>query len=263
MTLHPIDPQAKLTMHNASKILLTMRLIGIAPLPNGLRHSLLPSLSEPALTTGVLTFGGDLRLNFVNPSIHHVQNGETLFDIPLDGHSQKSLFTQVYAEYAKLGISLTPPPASADNITDDTPFDISPKATYALYETMLSVYGWIASAKARFLGFQTPLAWWAHGFDLSCLWFASGTDDQKDPHINIGFSPGTPDIGDAYLYFYTSPTLPDMEKNLPNGMSWTGESWHYPGGVLRYADILASTDPANLVMSTVWQIYKTASAMMK
>jgi hypothetical protein len=263
MTLHPIDPQAKLAMHNASKILLTIRLLGVDPLSNGLRHSLLPSLAESALTTGALTFGGELRLNFINPSIHYVQNGKTLFDIPLDGHSQKSLFTQVYAEYAKLGISLTPPPASKDYITDDTPFDISPKQTHALYDTMISVYGWIASAKARFLGFQTPLVWWAHGFDLSCLWFASGTDDSKDPHINIGFSPGTPDIGDAYLYFYTSTALPDMEKNLPTGMSWTGESWHYPGGVLRYADILASADPAQLVMSTVWQIYKTASTMMK
>ncbi|MDX2076567.1 MAG: DUF5996 family protein [bacterium] len=263
MTLHPIDPQAKLAMHNASKILLTIRLLGVDPLPNGLRHSLLPALGESALTTGALTFGGELRLDFINPGIHHIQNGEILFDIPLNGHSQKSLFKEVYAQYAKLGISLMPPEISATYIIDDAPFEFSSQATNALYDTMVTMYGWIASAKARFLGFQTPLVWWAHGFDLSCLWFMRGIDDHKDPHLNIGFSPGTPDIGDAYLYFYTSPTLPDMENNLPNGMKWTGASWHYPGGFLSYTDIMASSDPADLVMSTVWTIYKTVNAMMK
>jgi len=262
MSLHPIDPQARQVMHQASKILLTIRLLGVDPLPNGLRHSLLPALGESALTTGALSFGGDIRLNFANPSIHYVQNGNTAFDIPLDGHSQKSLFHQVYGEFGKLGVSLTPPDVTSSYITDDEPFEFSSKATHALYDTMMTIYGWIASVKARFLGFQTPLVWWAHGFDLSCLWFVRGMDDHQDPHLNIGFSPWTPDIGDAYLYFYASPPIEGIENQLPPQMTWT-TTWRTPGGVLRYADILSSPNPSELVMNTVWTIYKMVSNRLK
>lgn len=257
--LHPIDPQAKSTLHQASKVLLTARLLGSSPLPNGLRHSLLPTLGEAALTTGILSFGGELRLNFMNPSIHHVQNGETVFDIPLDGHTQKSLFHAVYGEYARMGLSLI---ADEAYITEDTPFEFTSKATHSLYEAMMTIYGWIASVKARFLGFQTPLVWWTHGFDLSCLWFARGMDEHTDPHLNIGFSPGTPDVGEPYLYVYVYPSLSALEQYLPEGMTWTTQ-WSAPGAYLRYSQIITSADPAERVMSTVWSIYKTVNGMMK
>lgn len=257
--LYPIDPQAKSTLHQACSILLTARLLGVNPLPNGLRHSLLPAVDEAALTTGILSFGGELRLNFANPSIHHVQNGKTVFDIPLDGHTQKSLFQTVYAEYAKLGLSLTP---DESYITEDMPFEFTSKHTHALYETMMTIYGWIASVKARFWGFQTPLVWWVKGFDLSCLWFARGTDERVDPHLNIGFSLGTPDVGEAYLYAYVQPPLSALEAHLPEGMIWTTR-WNTPGAYLPYSNIVASVHPAERVMNVVWSIYKTVSNMMR
>lgn len=259
MSLHLLNPNAIQTMHQASKILLTARLLGSDPLPNGLRHSLLPALNEFALTTGALSFGGELRLNFTNPSIHYVQDGKTLFDVPMDGHTQTSLFHQVYAEFGKLGLSLNP---DASKITETLPFEFTPKNTHALYDTMITIYGWIASVKARFLGFQTPLVWWAHGFDLSCLWFPHGGDEHTDSHLNIGFSPGTPDIGEPYLYFYVYPPLADMQNDLPEGMTWV-TNWSAPGGVLRYSHIIASSEPANVIMSSVWHIYKVVNSQLK
>lgn len=258
MTLPDIsDVQpTRITLHRASQILLTARLIGLDPLPNHLRHSLIPI--PDGVTTGELNFGGELRLDFTTGAIHYQQAGKTVFTVEATGRSQVSMFEAVYHHFKQVGIDLHP---DASRVTEQALFDFNADAASRFNEMMWRMFQALARVKARFLGFQTPLVLWSHGFDLSTLWFPSGFDEETDPHLNIGFSPGTPDIGQPYIYFYAYPVPPDLPNLIPTAFEWqTG--WRTPGGVLTYDHLKTETDPETTVTQLLSRVYDVVKTMI-
>jgi hypothetical protein len=109
---------------------------------------------------------------------------------------------------------------------------------------------------------MTPVTLWPHGFDLSFLWFPSGTEETKDPHVNFGFSPFTPDVGQSYVYFYAYPVVPGLEMDVPSPMRWH-TTWATPGGVLEYDKFAGVGDPEAMVEEILSTVYRAALGKMR
>ena len=246
----------RVTLHQASQILLSARLLGLDPLPNHLRHSLIPT--PTGVSTGELNFGGELVLDFAAGAIRYVWAGETTFSLDLAGRSQISLYETVYQELKDAGVELHP---DVNFITEQSLFEFNADAAIRFNEMMWRMFNTLARVKVRFLGFQTPLVLWSHGFDLSTLWFPSGFDEDVDPHLNIGFSPGTPDVGQPYIYFYAYPAPSELPDLIPDAFEWN-ENWHTPGGVLKYDHIKDESDPESTITDLLIQVYDVVKTMI-
>ena len=188
------------------------RLLGVDPMPNDLHYSTMPT--RTGASTGPLSFGGALHLNYASGTIVYQREEQTVFSIELNGHNQTSLFDAVFARFADAGHDLDP---NRSKVTETTPFklDLAQARTYV--EVQRRMYGVLAEMKAHMNGPQTPLVLWPHGFDLSTIWFVDGMDESNDPQVCFGFSPGTPDVGQPYFYFYAWPHSGWTQRSTPSG----------------------------------------------
>lgn len=249
--------ETRRALHQSMQVLRSARLLGSSPLPNELHYSTLP-IPEGA-TTGPLTFGGEVILDYQRLAIVYRRDGEEVFTISLAGHSQTSLFDAAFAALADAGVTSDP---TRSKITETEAFHVDPEQGAAFAEVQWRMFHALTRAKARFLGPQTPIALWPHGFDLSTLWFVRGMDERSDPQINFGFSPGTPDVGQPYVYVYAWPAPDGLAERLPAGMEWH-TAWSTPGGLLRYEAFAGADDPEAVVASTLIDAYGAASELLK
>jgi hypothetical protein len=243
-------------LHQAVHILRAVRLPNVATLPNYLAHSTWPTLS--GASSGPLDFGGVLDFDYINARFVYHRDGVEVFSIPLAGYHQTSLAEAVFAAFAQAGHRFEP---RRDNISHTDPFMLDPVDARAYAEIQWRMAGVLARVKSHMFGIQSPLVVWSHGFDLSSVWFARGMDESKDPHLNMGFSPGTPDVGQPYFYFYTHPAVDGLREAMPDSVSWqTG--WSAPGGAIKYEHFADAPDPEMVVLPTLVDIYRHASARL-
>lgn len=243
-------------LHQSLHVLRSTRLLGVDPLPNSLEYGTFPTAY--GATTGPLKFGGELQLDFTEAAIIYRKDGVDVFSVPLTGHNQTSLFDTVFAKFGKAGHHFQP---NRGKITNTTPFNLNRETAQNYAGVMWRMYTALARVRGRFLGWMTPVTLWAHGFDLSLLWFPGGTEESKDPHLNFGFSPFTPDVGQPYVYFYASPVIPGLDAAVPSPMRWH-TAWATPGGVLEYEKFAGASDPEAVVEDVLLQVYHAASARM-
>lgn len=244
-------------LHQSMQVLRSTRLLGSKPLPNDLHYSAIP-ISNGA-TTGLLSFGGALQLNYRRAAIVYLKDGGEVFHIPLEGHNQTSLFDATFAAFARVGHNLEP---NRSKITETTAFNLNPDTATHYAEIQWRMFMVLSVLKGRMLGGQTPVALWPHGFDLSTLWFVDGMNEHEDPHVNFGFSPGTPDIGQPYFYFYAWPVPEGLADKLPESITWH-TAWSTPGGILRYDQFANNDTPEALPGNTLISVYNTVSALMR
>jgi hypothetical protein len=247
----------RIALHQSMQVLRSARLLGVDPLPNSLEYGTIPM--PYGATTGPLKFGGELLLDFAQAAIVYRDHGKEVFRVGLAGHNQTSLFDTVFAELAKAGLKLDP---NRGKITNTTPFKISLEQVQTYTSVMWRMYTALARFRAHVYGWMSPVVMWPHGFDLSFLWFARGSEERSDPHLNFGFSPGTPDIGQPYVYFYAYPAINGLDKALPSNMRWH-TAWSSPGGVLEYDKFASANDPEAVVEDTLLDAFRAASALMK
>ena len=245
------------SLHQALRILSVTRVVDIDPLPNELQYSTIPTAT--GATTGVLKSGGELSLDFVQATIMYRRDGTDIFSVDLQGHNQKSLAETVFIEFDNVGITITP---NWSKVEATTPFGVDKDQAQAFSEMMWRMLTSLARLKGRLYGGQTPLVLWAHGFDLSTLWFLDGMDEQQDPHINFGFSPGTSDVGQPYTYCYAWPVPEGLENRLPANVIWNA-AWSTPGCILPYDRFATEDNPEGIVTDTLLEVYRVASEMMK
>jgi hypothetical protein len=243
-------------LHQTLQVLRSTRLLGVDPMPNSLEYGTTPT--PYGATTGPLKFGGELQLDFIRGAIVY-RKGDEVFSVPLVGHNQTSLFDTVFAEFSKAGHNLQP---NRGKITNATPFYFDADEARTYTGVMWRMYTALAQFRGRVFGWQSPITLWPHGFDLSFLWFPSGMEESRDPHLNFGFSPYTQDVGQPYVYFYAYPVVPGLEQDVPAPMRWH-TAWATPGGVMEYEKFAGADDPEGLVEDVLLRVYRAASARMK
>jgi hypothetical protein len=247
----------KTALHQSMQALRSTRLLGVPPMPNDLHYSAIPIAS--GATTGLLSFGGELRLDFTRMAVIYERDHVEVFALGLQGYNQTSLFEAVFDAFERVGHRLDP---NREKTTETATFRPDSVQAKAYAEVMWRMFGTLARLKARMYGPQTPIALWPHGFDLSTIWFVDGMDERHDPHLNFGFSPGTPDVGQPYFYFYAWPVPEGFSGQIPALAEWH-TAWSTPGGVIRYERFARESDPETVVAEALVEAYRTASGMMK
>ena len=244
-------------LHQAMQPLRAARLLGSPPLPNYLHHSAFPT--PTGATTGPLSFGGALHLDYTRAAIIYENAGSDVFVVELSGHNQTSLFDAVFAAFASAGHNFTP---NRSEVKHTTPFDLNREQVAAYADVQFRMFLTLARLKAQMYGPQSPIALWPHGFDLSTLWFVDGMDEHKDPHINFGFSPGTPDVGQPYLYVYAWPLPAGLSDQIKPPFQWH-TAWSTPGAVLTYDRLVNESDPETFAVDLLVDIYHHAADLLK
>lgn len=248
-------PQTRQGLHAAAQVLLIAQLAGLPPLSNAQRYGLtaLPN----GLTTRRLSLNGQpaqLTLDYLRLELV-LTRGEEARVVAITGKSTRALLDALFDVRAEL-----PADTVARVQLSERPLmiDANDAARYA--EVQWRMYTALARLRARIIGAQTPLLVWAHGFDVSTIWFAGQTmEEHRDPHINFGFSPGTPDVGQPYVFFYATPVPSGLSAKLPAGMRWH-TAWSVPGGVLPYDALTDNFEQQ--VTDTLFEVYETAAPLM-
>lgn len=248
--------QTRMTLHHTLRVLLLARLVGVDPLPIGLRHSLRPT--PKGVTTGKLNFGGELTFDYRAAKVTYFQDGTAIAEFDIQHYSQKTLAVALFEAIAGQGHQLEPDFTRAE---DATPLILDSKMAVNYGEVQWAMFRALSHLKANFIGSQSPLVVWAHGFDLSTLWFPGGMDEHNDPHINFGFSPGTPDLGQPYVYFYVYPALEELPDHLPEIVTWH-TAWSTPGGIIPYERFANVEDSESLIVNTLFDVYETVFGLL-
>jgi len=237
------------SLREAMQPLRSARFAGCAPLPNKIQYSV---HSRPyGASTGELTYGGELQLDYIKAEIRYVKEDKILFKVSLEGENQVSLSDKVFALLDDNKCDIEP---DKEKITETTTFDIDPEIAKNYAEAQHRISTVLARAQGHMNGYKTSVALWPHGFDLSFLWFKDGHDEMKDPHMNFGFSPGLGE-DEPYLYFYAWPTPPEMlAKELPEGGKWQS-TWSAPGAVFGYSTLQKQENPEEYIETLLLKLY--------
>ncbi|MEZ4671896.1 MAG: DUF5996 family protein [Anaerolineae bacterium] len=208
-------------LHQAAQVVGGVRKVSVPALPNYAHLGLY--VTAKGVTSGRLADGGIIDLNFAERALVYTCPEASVNPIPLDGHTQQSLADALLKTMADAD---HPSTIDRTKITGQTPLNPHPDAAAEYQAALHSVYSAIARFRGRLLGGLSPMIVWPHGFDLSTLWFAKGFEEQRDPHMNVGFSPGSAGFPRPYIYVYASP-LPDafFDVRLPQGARFTRETW--------------------------------------
>lgn len=224
-------------LHQAAQVLAAVQVAGCDPLPNGLRYGLLSTPS--GLKTRDLQAGVRLTLDYAEQRIRYDER-----QFSLVGQTRQSLAEAIFA-----ALPGEPPALESSPVFE---IDTAQAAAYARVQWQMHTA--LALLKAMFIGMQTPLVVWAHGFDLSTLWFMGASlDEERDQHVNFGFSPGTPDVGQPYVYFYVSPVMEGLV--VPSLIQWH-TAWATPGGIIPYDVLRSLDDPVGAILEDFGQIYE-------
>ena len=72
-------------LHQSMQVIRSTRLLGVSPMPNELEYSTIPNTS--GATTGSLSFGGELRLDFTRTAIIYERDHAEVFTLGLQGYN--------------------------------------------------------------------------------------------------------------------------------------------------------------------------------
>lgn len=243
-------------LHQAAQIASVVRKASVPPLPNYAHLGLY--VTATGVTTGRLTDGSELNLNFAQRALIYTCPAGTVNPLPLAGHSQVSLTDALLKVMADSGHPTT---LDRAKIGGQEIFNAQPDAAADYATALHSLYSAIARFRGRLLGGMSPMIVWSHGFDLSLLWFARGFEEQSDPHLNIGFSPGSAGFPRPYVYVYASP-LPAafFDVKLPEGARFTRETWK--GIVIDYDFLAAQADHETVLEGMLTEIYAALAPLM-
>jgi hypothetical protein len=227
----------RIGLHEAAQVIGAIRKLDAVPLPNYL-HLALEVVPE-GLTSGKLakSIGGDLLLDYRNAAVVYTAPEEGVSSIPIPAHTQTTLMDAVLEAMAKAGHPANP---DRSKISGTDSLRVHPGMAEEYLEASYSIYTALARFKARLFGPMSRIVVWPHGFDQSFLWFARGFDEEKDPHMNFGFSPGSAGFERPYVYAYARPLPPGFfDIQIPAGARWQKEGW---SGIVIDYDTLAAEE---------------------
>lgn len=244
------------SLHRASKVLREIRLQTLQPLPHDLHHSL--QVVPEGLSTGVLPFGGEFVLDFVNSHLVYREAGNPTIDISLIGHNQATLGQATSALLAHLRHAITLP---TEKLSDTEAFVISPSIAEDYADALYSIFTATARFRARLSGLMSPVVVWPHHFDLSFLWFATTEATEKAPHLNFGFAPFSDGLPRPYFYAYAWPIPPGLlDVKLPPLAQWHTEGW--TGVMIPYDSLHGMTGTSQVIEGLQTQIFQAIAPLL-
>ena len=259
-------------LHQANQLLSVIRFYLLPRDPNYIEWG--TRVVAEGLSSDVLPGGSEIILDFDDQVVVVRQPDSAQAAIPINGHSQRSLFGAILAELQKselahvlsndgdlvdqmiVALAVKRPSIANkhDDITDTAPLTVDPSAAQAYNTVLYSIFTGIARFKAsRVNGKTTPAVVWGEHFDLSTLIFAGSEATEKAAHINFGFAPYSTGIDFPYLYAYAYPMKPNLVPTLPDSAQWHTEGW--TGVVLPYTAIAAQDHPEQYIERMCDQIY--------
>jgi hypothetical protein len=265
-------------LHQASRLLETVRLLALAPQPLYLHLAL--TVLPNGLSSGPLPGGGAFELDFVAACIRYSNTQGVATTWRLEEHTQASLLEAIVtalladetvplagdqtdpveALFATLAERKATPPREALTGTEVLVTDKATAAGYAAVQ--YAVFTGLARFRARLGGLTSPLVVWPHHFDLSGLWFPGKALDDWQPHLNFGFAPFSEGLPRPYLYAYAYP-YPEsfVQPALPAPIRWHTEGWQ--GAVLSYDDIPSQADLATFVENAAAQLFAALHPLLE
>lgn len=241
MLLPPLEnwEGTRVSLQRAARVVSLLRKAGVEPRLNALHLGLF--VTSDGLTTDLLTDGSRVDLPFAAGELRGVRSDGQAFALPLAGQTAGGLLA-AGAQALDLDLGRLAPLEDADVSFE---VDAGLAGDYAL--ALNTAFVGLARLRARLMGTMTPMVVWPHGFDLSGLWFPGDTaDEQRDPHVSLGFSPASEGFPRPYIYAYARPWPEGAERTpLPSPAYWTTANWK--GAVLGYDALLTNPDPVGAI----------------
>ena len=230
--------------------------------------SLRPSLS--GLSTGVIHAGVDieLELNLIESQLRgHTSAGERMTE-SLHGQSPLELASRIQEFMVAAGVSSDCIP-DLNGVDSEELTGYNPEYAFKLGRAINTVSVALKQFRAGIREETSPVQLWPHHFDLSMLWLPgpkiAGQDpdneEYSDKQMNFGFTFGDETIPEPYFYVTAYP-LPDSlaELRLPAGTIWQTDG--FSGAVLRYSDLVRSTNPQSYLISLWSQLLSAGRVHM-
>lgn len=155
---------------------------------------------------------------------------------------------------------------AADHVTekfeDDEPRTYDPEAAEQVFAALVNIDHDLEIHRSSLGGQVGPVQLWPHGFDLAFEWFGTRTEISEEAgvakeapaRLNLGFYPA------SRAYFYSNPWPFEralLNKELPGPAEWHTEGWE--GSILYYDDLLATDDPAALLLEYAKAVHNVAA----
>jgi hypothetical protein len=252
-------------LHRSAQVLSAIKQTYIAPQPNWLHVALY--VYERGLTTGRLDNDIEIMLDFTDGTLKYSLADSATTDtaingqisrwqdeggavgmetraIPINGHTSGSLLDRLTDA---LRIEPTDAMTVALDFQPDQSIQLEMQISGDYAAALYTVYTAFARFRSRLFGTITPAVVWAHGFDLSMLWFQGhNPDESTESHINVGFSPGSSGFDRPYLYAYAYPMPADFHtRSLPTLARWYDDTWQ--GAVVDYEALIGDLHPDQLI----------------
>ncbi len=243
-------------LHRAAQVAAAIRKLAQPPLPNYAHLGL--SVTRHGLESGWLPNGTRVALNFCAQRLTFHAGESEGWELALAGHSQRTLAEAAQRTLAGSGSMIR---MDMTSTADMDPLDIDPEQASDYAAALFSIYTAIARVRARLLGAMSPVIVFPHEFDLSFLWFARGSKERSDPHLNMGFSPGSPGLPRPYVYLYAYPIPAGwFDIRLPEPARWWREGWH--GVVIDYDALATVEDHEALLESILQEVVEQSAARL-
>jgi hypothetical protein len=69
-------------------------------------------------------------------------------------------------------------------------------------------------------------------------------------------------VGQPYFYFYAYPAQEALSRQIPATVQWH-TAWSTPGGIIKYDQCAGVEDPDAYVFEAFFEVYQTASALLR
>lgn len=187
-------------------------------------------------------------------------------EVDLDGQSAREFYDEVVNALDDIGIDVEIDRrqfSDEDGVYDP---DMVEDCWQAISQIDLLLKEFLGGLRGR----TGPVSFWPHHFDLAGLWFSGRLVPGVDPddegsaeeQMNFGFSTGDSGIPDAYLYVTAYPWPDGLEETpLPPAARLQTEGWK--GFVMMYADMIASENPAQTLLTFFKTAHAAGAARMK